>query len=187
MSKQLFFIAILPPLEIQRSANKIEHYFAEVYHSKAALKSPPHITLQPPFYWETERLGELKTVLARFTRKQVLIPIILEGFAVFKPRVIYINVSKTSELLALQKKLMQQLELSLNIVHRASKTRPFTPHMTVGFKDLTKVNFYRAWEEFQHRSFAAKFTASEFTLLQFKGKKWEIEINFYFGDRQSKN
>ena len=178
MSKQLFFIAILPPLEIQRSANAIEHYFAEVYNSKAALKSPPHITLQSPFYWETDRLKELKTVLAEFSQQQIFIPMILDGFAAFKPRVIYINVRKTSELLALQKALMQQLELSLNIVHRASKTRPFTPHMTVGFKDLTKANFYRAWEEFQAKSFDAIFTASELTLLQFKGKKWEIDVEF---------
>lgn len=177
MSK-LFFLAILPPLNIQRSATEIKHYFAEVYNSKAALKSPPHITLQPPFYWETDRLGELKTVLAEFTQQQAFIPIILDGFAVFKPRVIYIDVRKTPELLAAQKELMQQLELSLDIVHRASKTRPFAPHMTVGFKDLTKANFYRAWDEFQHKSFNATFTASELTLLQFNGKKWQIDSEF---------
>lgn len=178
MSKQLFFIAILPPLEIQRSANEVKHYFAEIYNSKAALKSPPHITLQSPFYWETDRLGELKTVLAEFTHQQAYIPIILDGFAVFKPRVIYIDVRKTPQLLAVQKALMQQLELSLNIVH-TSKTRPFTPHMTVGFKDLTKANFYRAWEEFKNKPFDAIFTASELTLLQFDGKKWQIDAEFY--------
>ena len=182
MSKQLFFIAILPPLEIQRSAERIKHYFAEVYNSKAALKSPPHITLQPPFYWETDRLEELKTVLAKFTQQQAFIPIILDGFAVFKPRVVYINVRKTPELLAAQKELMQQLELYLNIVHRTSSTRPFAPHMTVGFKDLTKANFDRAWEEFKDKPFDAIFTASELSLLQFNGKKWQIDTKFCLSD-----
>lgn len=181
MSKQLFFIAILPPLEIQRSADRIKHYFAEVYNSKAALKSPPHITLQPPFYWETDRLEELKTVLAKYTKQQAFIPIVLDGFAVFKPRVVYINVRKTPELLAAQKELMQQLEFYLNIVHRAS-TRPFAPHMTVGFKDLTKANFYRAWEEFKDKSFHAIFTTAKLSLLQFNGNRWQIDTEFYLSD-----
>lgn len=180
MSKQLFFLALLPPLEIQRKANKIKHYFAEVYNSKAALKSPPHITLQSPFYWDTDRLNELKTVLKSFSEKQSSIPVILDGFAVFKPRVIYINVHQTSELLAVQKELMQLLESSLDIVHNPSKTRPFTPHMTVGFKDLTKANFYKAWEEFKHKSFDANFVVSEVTLLRFNGHKWDIESEFSF-------
>ena len=180
MSKQLFFIAILPPIEIQESANTIKEHFAEVYNSKAALKSPPHITLQPPFYWESDRLVELKTVLKEFTQQQRSIPIILDGFAAFKPRVIYIDVRKTPELIAVQKELMQGLESSLNIVHRVSKTRPFKPHMTVGFKDLSKTNFYKAWSEFQEKDFYSEFTVSELTLLQHNGQKWEINLEFGF-------
>ncbi len=179
MSKNLFFVALLPPLGIQQKANTIKHHFAEVYNSKAALKSPPHITLQPPFYWERERLTELKTVLADFGQQQRSIPIILDGFAAFKPRVIYINVHKTPELLALQRDLMLKLESSLNIVHQLSKARPFAPHMTVAFKDLSKANFYQAWDKFQEESFAHEFTASELTLLQHNGKKWEINTEFY--------
>ena len=38
-------------------------------------------------------------------------------------------------------------------------------HLNRGrFKDLTKVNFYRAWDEFKDKSFAAEFTASELNL-----------------------
>ncbi len=180
MSKQLFFVAILPPLNIQRSVNEIKHQFAKVYKSKAALKSPPHITLQPPFYWEIARLDEIKIVLTEFANKQKSFPVILDGFAAFKPRVIYVNVHKTPELIAVQKELIQLLESSLQIVHKVSKTRPFKPHVTLGFKDLSKANFYQAWEEFQKKEFDAKFTATRLTLLQFKEKKWEIDSEFYF-------
>lgn len=180
MSKQLFFIAILPPLDIQRSVTEIKHHFAEVYNSKAALKSPPHITLQPPFYWEIARLDDLKSVLVEFTNIKVSFPVILDGFAAFKPRVIYVNVHKTPELIGRQKELMELLESSLRIVDKVSKTRPFAPHVTVGFKDLTKANFYKAWEEFKEKEFDAKFTATRLTLLQFQGKKWEINSEFNF-------
>ena len=177
MNKNLFFIALLPPVDIQSKATAVKHYFADVYQSKAALKSPPHITLQPPFNWELARLTELKTVMANFARQQRSIPVVLDGFAAFKPRVIYIDVHRTPELLELHQKLMLQL-LSLNIVHNRSKSRPFAPHMTVGFKDLTKANFYRAWDEFKDKSFATKFTASELTLLYHNGRTWEINTEF---------
>lgn len=180
MSKQLFFIAILPPLDIQRSVNEIKHHFAEIYKSKAALKSPPHITLQPPFYWEIERLDEIKRILRQFANKQTSFPIVLDGFAAFKPRVIYVDVHKTPELIAVQKELRELLESSLQIVDKVSKTRPFAPHVTVGFKDLSKTNFYNAWEEFKEKEFQAKFTATRLTLLQFKEKKWEINSEFDF-------
>ena len=42
----LFFIALLPPPEVQEIATKIKLEFAEIYNSRAALKSPPHVTLQ---------------------------------------------------------------------------------------------------------------------------------------------
>ena len=180
MSKQLFFIAILPPLDIQQSVNEIKHHFVEVYNSKAALKSPPHITLQPPFYWQTERLDELTNILKEFTNQKISFPVVLEGFAAFKPWVIYVDVHKTPELMKIQKELMDLLEASLQIAHKVSKTRPFAPHMTVGFKDLTKANFYKAWSEFEGKQFDAKFTATRLTLLQFKEKKWKIDSEFYF-------
>lgn len=183
MSKQLFFIALLPPTEIQERVTQIKQYFAEVYDSKAALKSPPHITLQPPFNWEVARLAELKEVLDRFVREQVTFIVNLQGFAAFVPRVIYVDVERTEPLLKIQQALMAKLETELNIVHRVSKTRPFAPHMTVGFKDLSKEDFYRAWTEFKTKEFQADFQACELTLLQFdqvKQKKWLIEATFPF-------
>lgn len=178
MSKSLFFIALLPPTAIQQEVNLIKHYFSEVYNSKAALKSPPHITLQPPFYWEQDRLLELKTVLQEFAQKQASISIILRKFAAFPPRVIYIDVINSQELLLLQQELNYLLESALNIVDRAGRKRSFTPHMTVGFKDLTKANFYQAWSEFQVKSFNYQFTASKLTLLQHNGQSWSFNAEF---------
>jgi 2'-5' RNA ligase len=54
-----FFIALLPPQMIQDYANQIKQYFAEQYTSQGAQKSPPHITLQPPFVWEDAKPGFL--------------------------------------------------------------------------------------------------------------------------------
>jgi 2'-5' RNA ligase len=176
-----FFIALLPPKEAQQFANEIKQHFAEIYNSRAAQKSPPHITLQPPFEWEKEELARLEEKLAEFARSQSPVPMILDGFSAFKPRVIFINVLKNSELLAIQKALMDELESSLGIVHEVSKNRPFSPHLTVGFRDLTKANFYKAWDEFKNRQFHFEFLVSQLTLLIHNGKCWDIHQEFLFG------
>lgn len=183
LAKQRFFIALLPPQKVQEEATKIKQYFADVYHSEAALKSPPHITLQPPFEWELKDLSTLEENLQQFCQSQGSIPMILDGFAVFKPHVIYINVLKTPELLTVQKNLMADLESALGIVHEVSKNRPFAPHLTVAFRDLTKPNFRQAWAEFQNKKLYFKFTVNQLTLLVHNGKIWKVYKEFIFANK----
>lgn len=178
MNQKLMFVALLPPESVQQAANLVKQDFADNYRSRAALKSPPHITLQPPFRWQLEDLAQLRIVLRQFAQKQRPIPIILDGYGAFKPRVIYINVIRSPELLEIHQQLMADLESNLNIVHPPSKTRPFAPHMTVGFRDLTKANFWRAWEQYEHKSFYFEFRVFELTLLIHDGKVWQIEQQF---------
>jgi len=179
-SQSLFFIALLPPLDIQNYADQIKQHFADRYASRAAQKSPPHITLQPPFRWLNAEVPILKQSLSQFVRNRVPVPVTLKGFAAFPPRVIYINVLKTEELLALQAELIAYLEAKLGIVDPVSKTRPFAPHMTVGFKDLTKQNFRAAWAEFQQRQLEFEFRATDLTLLVHDGRRWNVSAEFPF-------
>jgi len=177
----LFFVALLPPQDIQDRANQIKQYFAKQYQSRAALKSPPHITLQAPFRWSNANLPVLEECLKEYASDRPSISITLNGFAAFPPRVIYIDVVRSPQLLISQADLTVRLEEKLGIVDRVSKTRPFAPHMTVGFKDLTKQNFRLAWQEFQFRQLYFEFTASCLTLLRHDGIRWQIQAEFNFG------
>ena len=184
-SEILLFIALLPPQDIQERANQIKQHFADNYQSRRAFKSPPHITLQPPFEWEKADLPILVQHLEKFSSNQINIPVTIEGFGAFPPRVIYLKPLKTPELMSIQKALATYLENSLNIIHKPSKNRPFSPHVTVALRDLTKKNFHLAWEEFEHRQFSAKFTIPRLTLLIHKDKKWEIAQEFNFLQNQT--
>jgi 2'-5' RNA ligase len=180
-NEKLLFIALIPPENVQKVATEIKQQFAEKYNSKAALKSPPHITLQPPFNWDKDKIELLEEHLEKFAQTQnQKVPIILDGFAAFKPRVIYINVIKTEDLLALQKNLTIYLESSLNIVDHRSKSRAFSPHVTVGFRDLSKSNFYQAWSEFEDKPLHFEFSLAKLTLLTHNGRRWEISKKFDF-------
>ncbi|UBF24055.1 2'-5' RNA ligase family protein [Kovacikia minuta CCNUW1] len=179
-SKHRFFIALLPPQEVQEYARGVQQVFVDRYNSQAALKSPPHITLQPPFEWLEQDLSSLNHTLSEFALQHPSVPITLSGFAAFAPRVIYINVQKTPELLGLQADLMTAMESTLGIIDPVSKTRPFAPHLTVGFRDLTRQNFRAAWAEFQDCPVQFKFTVANLTLLIHNGQRWTICHEFPF-------
>lgn len=177
-SEKLFFIALLPPQAIQNQITDIKQYFAQTYNSCHALKSPPHITLQPPFQWLIEDLPTLEQHLTTFALNQASLPITLSGFSSFPPRVIFVDVIKTPQLINLQQQLMDNLEQQLNIVHEVSKKRSFSPHVTVAFKDLSPTAFKAAWLEFAQRQIYFEFIVPQLTLLMYDGQTWNIKTEF---------
>lgn len=176
--KSRFFVALLPPQEIQDYANQIKQYFADNYASHHAQKSPPHITLQPPFEWVTDNISTLETSLRKFASQHQSIPITLSNFNAFAPRVIYINVVKSPELLNLQADLTAHTEARLQIIDEVGKKRSFAPHITVAFRDLTRQNFQAAWPEFVNRHLYFEFTAKKLTLLIHDSRSWQIKSEF---------
>jgi len=176
--KHLFFIALLPPKEVQQSVINFQNYFGQIYNSSSAKKSPPHLTLQPPFRWNFPELPLLEEKLQEFALTQCGVPIILNGFGAFKPRVIYINVVKTPELMFLQEQLKTMFKSQFNIEDKQYRNQIFTPHITVAFRDLTRDNFYKAWPEFKQKELHFRFTVPQLTLLHHNGERWEIIKEF---------
>ena len=177
-SNQRFFIALIPNPEIQKYANQVKQRFAETYNSHAAQKSPPHITLQPPFRWEKENLPILQQNLKEFAQTKASIPVTFSNFGAFPPKVIFINVLKTPELLQIKKDLQIHLQRSLGIAHKEPKNRQFHPHLTVAFRDLSKQNFSLAWQKYKDQELYFRCTISQLTLLIHNGQQWEINQDF---------
>jgi len=173
----LLFLAFIPPVAIQNRVTAIKQSIAEQYDSSAALKSPPHITLHPPFRWSPENVEAMNRCLQEFACDRVPVPISLNGFRAFAPKVIYIQVCNTPALLTLQQEIQAVMENSLGISMTGTK-RPFSPHMTVAFRDLSPYQFKQAWSNFQHRSFEANFIVKTLTLLKHNGKIWEVWKEF---------
>ena len=76
------------------------------------------------------------------------------------------------------------MEDELEIVDPMSKKRPFAPHMTVAFRDLTKKNFKLAWQQFKTQELYFQFTATELTLLRHNKKRWQIHSQFPLIDKE---
>jgi len=177
-----FFVALMLPPAVETYANSVIAELGDRYRTGTA-KAAPHITLQPPFLWDTEAKSiealcqELRAIAA--THRPVSIH--LDGFGAFRPRVLYINVGKTESLLNLQTGVAQHLEHQLNIVDPKAN-RGYSPHVTVASRNLSPALFRRIWAELQNRPVQFEFRCDRLTLLEYNEKWYTHSAYAFAGD-----
>lgn len=166
MSK--YFIAIIPPEPIASEIFKLKEYVRDTYDSKGALNSPTHITLHMPFEYDKEE--KLISTFEKIEWKEIEID--LKDFGCFEPRVIFVGVKKTEELFHRQINVAAICRQQFNVFNSLHSDHPFHPHITIGFRDLKKPQFYEAWKEFENRKYTATFKTNKVSLLKHDGKIW---------------
>lgn len=184
--KPLYFIAIVPPEPFRNQAWKLKEHFRDRYNSKASLNSPPHITLFPPFKLvkeEQELVEALKDIAANFNPFMVS----LENFGAFPPRVIFIDVLRNPRMDLLQQKIKKIIPEFAQKDPKLNQDRPFHPHMTLAFRDLSKEDFKKAWQEFKEEELSYSWEAESFTLLRHNGNRWEEKQEIELGKHSIKD
>ena len=159
-----------------------KEYFAEHHNSKAALKSPPHITLHMPFKWRTQNEEQIIKLLEKVTSEHQSFTIGLSGFSAFAPRVIFIDMKENIELRKLQVDLVTDTRKELKIFNDNYKERGFHPHMTVAFRDLKKPEFFKAWKKFENEEFSGEFVVAHLCLLKHNGSTWDVYKRFHLNN-----
>lgn len=175
----LYFIAITPDKQISKEVTALKNYISSKYFSKAALTSPPHITLFPPFKWDEQNEHLIIISLGSFVMNKKSFNFMLNCFGCFKPRVIFVKPGVSEELNNLQKDLLLHLKTTIDLYDQQNE-RPYHPHMTIATRDLQKKYFYEAWEEFKNKNFSVEFNVCSITLLKHNGKYWNIYKVFNF-------
>ena len=175
----LFFIAVLPPEDLQREVTSFKHFIAEKWGPRHALNSPPHLTIQPPFPWPERNLGQLKNCLAGFASRQSSFTVELSGFGAFPPRVIFIKPLKNRKLEKLFQDLVSCMAGELNFSDPRNR-RPFHPHMTIAHRDLDERDFPEMWSFFREKIFEREFQVDALALLRNVQGKWEVEDRYPF-------
>jgi 2'-5' RNA ligase len=178
--EDLYFIALVPPEPHKAEVTSLKKAFEEKHNSKAALKSPPHITLQMPFKMPSYKVSAVELTLINFCSKHKPIQININGFGCFKPRVIFLDVEHNQQLWELQKELSKTLSRAHKIFHSTHKDNGFHPHMTLAFRDLKPAQFKLAWEEYKEKQFSFNFEATYLSLLKHNGKNWDEYRQFFF-------
>lgn len=176
--RKQYFVALIPPSPILEEALELKLYFRDKYQSKAALNSPPHITLHMPFMWNEEKEKKLIVKLQEFAARYDPIKICLDNFSSFPPRVIFINVTESDALEVLQRNLHRFFKKELDIFNANYQDKPFHPHLTLAFRDLKKSQYHLAWQEFSKKEYKAEFMADKIALLKHNGKNWDVLKDF---------
>lgn len=179
MAQHILFIALLPDEEIQREVTEFKLECQRQFGASHALKSPPHITLQAPFRWPSERVGDLEISLLGFAERQMSFLVNLENFNCFRPRVIYVDVQKNDDLSELQSELEKHLEQEFDLVD-PRRGRGFHPHMTIAHRDLKQGIFPAAWAHFSKKKYSRQFLADRLTLLRHRDGRWHSWREFEF-------
>lgn len=181
-----YFIAITPPEPIYQEVAQFKTYMRDHYQSKAALRSPPHITLHMPFLWKEKKEMVLLEKLRAFAAHQTPFSIDLHDFGCFEPRVIFMQVTDNDALSSCQQALMRFCRVELNLFNANYRDHPFHPHLTIAFRDLKKQNFPAAWADFAARTWKATWTVKTISLLKHDGTEWKIHHEFPLGSLLAK-
>lgn len=174
-SKNLYFIALLPPQEIREELSQLQLEIKEKYKSSHALKLPAHITFLPPVWLKNDQEQLFFDTIKFITDRTVPFPVELKNYGRFGQRVIFINVLNHD----LIKELHQKLITSLNSLI-PGRVGNLHPHVTLARRDLSRQNFGKAWKEFENRSYSAEFKATSLTVFRHNGKTWDTNRIFSF-------
>lgn len=176
----LYFLALLPDRWQQADVTAIKESMRERFQTKAALKSPPHITLHMPFRWRPDREAVLHELFQDFSVGISPFQVEVDGYGAFPPRVIYLQVKESQQLTDLQKRLVREMRIGLHVLNANYKDRPFRPHITVAFRDLRKAMFHEAWAAVREQDIRFSFSAAELTLLKNIEGKWHAYRQYPF-------
>jgi 2'-5' RNA ligase len=179
-STKLYFVAIIPPPSMREEVMHLKSFCAEKYASKAALRSPAHITLHMPFAFREDRIETLIATMKEIAIGQKSFHVEHCGFGCFEPRVIYIDVQLTEALAELRTHTVSSMRKKLGLLNADYKNDGFHPHMTIAFRDLKKPMFHKAWEEFENKHFEQSWDCNAISLLKHDGQVWHIAQDFPF-------
>ena len=166
----MYFVALVAPPEIDRQVLKWKDYFKERFKCTVALKSPAHITLIPPFWMNQGLEDALIKSIKEFSTTKNKFELLLKDFAVFKPKVIYVDVVKNVMLSELYDSLFNFIQAE-NKYPLNKEDRPFHPHVTLATRDLYKKAFFEAWENFSTKKYEASWLVNGISLLRHNKKK----------------
>lgn len=181
-----YFIAIIPPEPVLTEIKEMKEDMALRFGSSKALQSPAHITLIVPFEKDLDE-DELAGKLKSFAIQEMPFKLKLNGFSCFPNRrfpVLFVKPEPNESLAHMQ----HALDESLFTDRIISSKMPFafTPHITIGYRDLTPANFKQAWAEFEYKEYSREVLIKSLFLLKwnFYFARWDIIQEHKFGAEQ---
>lgn len=182
MARVLSFIGISVPEPIAGDVRQFQRDIKVKHDWNKTLNIPVHITLIPPFYTEQADTGELDELLGQFAGNCTEFCISTNGFGAFLPRVLYLNIEISPELVEIQNRLEQILTENAFLFPEKS-ARDYRPHITIGSKSLTKKLFAQAWEEYAYKLHSMSWLNTQFIRYEHSHRMWTPVSRFQLQEK----
>lgn len=168
MPKQSWFIAFEIPEPVKTEIENIKIQISNQYGTLSVLKSPAHITIVPPFFWDNG--VELNRIVQTFSFNPIKLQ--LDGYGSFDSKVVFIKIGNHQPLESFYEAFNQFFFEKYPSLKR-TPTFPFHPHITVGNRDWKTEDFKRCLSDFSGREFTKEITLASLTLFKLINGKWE--------------
>jgi 2'-5' RNA ligase len=168
----MYYVAIHCPPEIDKEVTEYKRWMKERFGCVAALKSPAHITLIPPFWLALEEETNLRQTCVSFSGDMPELTIRVNGFSHFNRKVLYAVVTGNTAIEELKKQVEFHFMSSIDVIKKDD--RPFHPHITIATRDLKPSDFIKAWDHFSTKEFTASFTTRTISLMKLDAGKWNV-------------
>lgn len=168
MKNDLYYVALLLDEVSESAIHDFKLYAREKYGCQAALKSPPHITLVPPFHYSSQKSFEVEEAFESWGIQDSL-KIEMRGFSNFGNRTLYVIVKPSDELSELQKCISEKFVnfTKKNLYH-------FTPHITIANRDIESHALEALLQHFNTLSFERIASIRSAVLFKHNGKFWDV-------------
>ncbi|QDH78702.1 2'-5' RNA ligase family protein [Echinicola soli] len=182
-SMQKYFVAIVPPGEVQVQAQEIKEAVREKYNAKHALKSPAHVTLKMPFVWNEHKEDKLFGLLRAFFKERGPFPVEFKGIGRFGRRIMYARVHGGDALVEMQEAFRHYCRRELKLNEELSD-KAYTPHVTLVYSDLKKNFFDECWAMLKERGFYGNMEVQQVALLKKENYRWQVLEMIDLGNSQ---
>jgi 2'-5' RNA ligase len=177
---EMYYLALLLPPHLNERVQAYKHWMHEKWGSKAALKSPAHITIIPPFWMKADLEPLLQQTAEQIAATTSAFSIHTTHFSSFPPRTIFIAVEDNPELQAFQHHT-EHCFLQVPALGIKKDSRPFHPHITIATRDLAKKNYYEAWSLLSGKECRMEWMAAGLSILKHNKKNWDVWHTSQFG------
>lgn len=170
----LFYIAIVCPESVEEKIRGLKEYMQEKYGCRAALKSPAHLTIIPPFRAEDETEKDLQDFVQTFNIGMLPVDVTVNGFSNFGDRVLFADVTPNPSLNNLEKEATEEFNKQFPAIIFGAKPE-FNPHVTIATRDIPEGKLAEAKSYFEaNNPINETFNAGKLVLLKLVNGWWKI-------------
>lgn len=174
----LFFLAALLPPDLEEKIIAFKRDFAENFDAPYALNPPGHITLAETFNANAPDVAKFNPQLEKIFAAFSPITAEVRNFAGWPSSLsIVAAIQNPQDFQGMREALFWFCKNSRLLGPKAVPKKTFTPHITVGYRDLTEENFHAAWKKYSHLQFSADFRIDRIHLMHHR-KKWQSVHEF---------